>query len=30
MSREMGKETPKKEIDLDLFYDVLHDTLQRF
>ena len=25
----MGTETPKKEIDLDVFFDVTHDTFQR-
>ena len=29
MRGEVGKETPKKEV-LDVFYDVTHDTLQRF
>ena len=34
MKGEVGKETPKKEMDnpsfLDVFYDVTHDTFQRF
>ena len=31
MRREVGKETHKKERDLDVFfYDVTHDTFQRF
>ena len=30
MRGEVGKETPKKEMELDLFYDVTHDTFKRF
>ena len=26
----MGKETSKKEMDLDVFYDVIHDTFRSF
>ena len=28
MRVEMGKETAKKEMDLDVFYDVTHDTFR--
>ena len=30
MREEMGMETPKKEMDLDVFHDVTYDTFQRF
>ena len=28
--RKSGKETPQKEMDLDYFYDVTHNTVQGF
>ena len=30
MRGEVGKETPKNEMDIEVFFDVTHDNFQRF